>query len=114
MMLHFSPRRASWWMVAVIMLALAIIPSTNILASTNTFSGGGITIPDNASGTPYPSTITVSGITGTVTKVTVTLSNMSHTFPDDVDVLLVGPGNKKVMLMSDAGGDPDISGVTLT
>ena len=40
---------------------------------------------------------------GTVTKVTVTLNNVTHGYPDDLDVLLVGPGGQRVMLMSDAG-----------
>jgi uncharacterized repeat protein (TIGR01451 family)/uncharacterized delta-60 repeat protein len=53
---------------------------------------------------PYPSTIDVSGIAGTVSKITVTLSNLSHTFPDDIDVLLVSPSGQKIVLMSDAGG----------
>lgn len=63
---------------------------------------------------PYPSTINVSGLTGLVSKVTVTLSAMSHTFPDDVDVLLVGPAGQKMLLMSDAGGSLDIVNVNLT
>jgi subtilisin-like proprotein convertase family protein len=85
---------------------------------TFTFSNPApITIP--ASGTsgpaaPYPSTINVSGLTGVVTKVTVTLNGFTHDYPDDVDVLLVGPGGQQCILMSDAGGGDDVSGVNLT
>ncbi len=63
---------------------------------------------------PYPSTINVSGITGTVTKVRARLLGMSHTFPGDVDVLLVGPAGQKVILMSDVGGGIDLVNVNLT
>ncbi|MFN0280098.1 MAG: S8 family serine peptidase [Pyrinomonadaceae bacterium] len=73
-----------------------------------------IMINDNAAGSPYPSNIFVSGVSGSVTKVTVDLLNMSHTFPDDVDVMLVGPGGQNVMIMSDAGGGGDIVSVNLT
>ncbi|MFN0279639.1 MAG: hypothetical protein ACKVRN_13740, partial [Pyrinomonadaceae bacterium] len=73
-----------------------------------------ITINDNAAGAPYPSNITVAGLTGTVTKVTVDLTGVSHTFPDDIDVMLVGPGGQNTLLMSDAGGGLDITGVNLT
>ncbi len=62
-----------------------------------------IVIRDNQTADPYPSTINVTGLTGIVGKVTVTLSNFTHTFPQDVDVLLVGPGDQKVILMSGAG-----------
>jgi len=44
----------------------------------------------------------------------VTLNGLSHTFPDDVDVLLVSPSGQKVVIMSDAGGGTDVTGVTLT
>jgi len=40
-------------------------------------------------------------------------SGINHTFPDDIDVLLVGPFGQNVLLMSDAGGDPNITGVFL-
>ncbi|MGA1870349.1 MAG: DUF2341 domain-containing protein [bacterium] len=63
---------------------------------------------------PYPSTITVPAMAGAVTKVTVTIEGLSHTYPDDIDMLLVGPGNQRVMLMSDMGGGVDIVNFTLT
>lgn len=65
-----------------------------------------IVIPASAplpTATPYPSSITVSGLTGTVVKATVTLSDMTHIWPDQLDVLLVGPGGRSVILLSDAG-----------
>jgi hypothetical protein len=63
---------------------------------------------------PYPSTISVAGFPGSVQKVTVTLSGFSHTFPDDVDVMLVGPGGQSAVLMSDMGGGGDIVNLTFT
>jgi hypothetical protein len=50
-----------------------------------------ITIGDDSVADPYPSTITVSGITSPIAKISVTLNGFSHTFPDDVGVMLVGP-----------------------
>jgi len=64
--------------------------------------------------TPYPSTITVSGLTGALYSVTATLNGVSHGFASDLDVLLVGPDGQGVLLMSDCGGSAVISGVTLT
>jgi hypothetical protein len=56
-----------------------------------------------AKATPYPAGISVSGLTGPVTKVTATLHGFHHTCPTDVDFLLVGPQGQKTLLMSDAG-----------
>lgn len=61
----------------------------------------------------YPSTISVSGVTGTVTRVVVRVEGLTHTYPDDLDLLLVGPGGQRALLMSDAGGPADLNGVTL-
>ena len=63
--------------------------------------------------TPYPSNINVAGL-GTVQKVTVTLNNLSHTFPDDIDILLVGPQGQNAIIMSDVGGGTDVVDITLT
>ena len=61
----------------------------------------------------YPSAINVSGLTGTVSKVTVTFA-LTTTFPDDADILLVGPTGAKSLVMSDAGGSGDITNVSFT
>ena len=63
---------------------------------------------------PYPSSITVSGLSGTVKDVNVTLTGFGHAFPDDVDILLVGPTGANTLLMSDACGSVAMSGVSLT
>jgi len=67
-----------------------------------------ITVTDKVAATPYPSSIIVPATTGTVTKVTVSLSGFNHSYPGDVDILLVGPSGQKLLLMSDAGGAPDV------
>lgn len=86
------------------------------VASGQTFTGGAITIPavgTQGVATPYPSTIAVSGVP-LVTRVQVVLNGLTHTFPSDLDVLLVGPEGQSVVLMSDVGSGGDIAGVSLT
>lgn len=75
--------------------------------------GPGLAIPTQGVAAPYPSTISVSGLTGEVYEVSVTLSNISHSFPDDLDVLLVGPEGQTALLVSDAGDGNVISNVTI-
>ena len=43
-----------------------------------------------------------------------TLSNLTQSGHDDLDILLVSPWDKKVMLLSDADGDANCFGVRLT
>lgn len=62
----------------------------------------------------YPSQKLVAGILGTVTKATVTLNNFSHTSPDDVDIMLVAPNGRRIVLMSDVGGITEVGGLNLT
>lgn len=69
-----------------------------------------ITINDNTSASPYPSAIDVANMGGTITRLTVTLTNFVHSYPDDVDVLLVGPSGERVTLISDAGGAVAVNG----
>jgi subtilisin-like proprotein convertase family protein len=59
---------------------------------------------------PYPATRSVSGLGDVITDVDVTVAPVFHRRPDDLDVLLVGPEGQRVMLMSDACGEPDLDG----
>ncbi|HKQ38390.1 MAG TPA: MBG domain-containing protein, partial [Verrucomicrobiae bacterium] len=88
--------------------------STTVTISRSFTNAASITIPDVGAGTPYPSTINVSGMAGTITQVVARLNGFGHTFPSDVDILLVGPGGQKVMLMSDAGGGIGVTGINLS
>lgn len=73
-----------------------------------------ITIRDNNSATPYPSSINVTGRSGTVSKVTVTIPAFSHTYPNDLNVLLVSPAGKKVALMGRVGGTTPVTNASVT
>ncbi len=69
--------------------------------------------------TPYPAQMNVSGVVGTVAKVTATLAGVSHTYPDDIDALLAAPNNSSgsapnTLLMAADGGPFSISNVRLT
>ena len=50
---------------------------------------------------PYPSSIAVSGLTGPIRRVSITLNGLSHKRPD-IDVLLVAPDGAKLVVLSDA------------
>ncbi len=73
-----------------------------------------ITINTGGAASPYPSSIAISGTTGVITQVTVTLNGFGHTFPDDVDIMLVGPHGQNAMILSDVGGSTAVSGLTIT
>ena len=87
-----------------------------------TFSNSNsISIADRSSNTSppgtgslYPSNINVSGMSGTVTRVRVSLNGLTHTYPDDLDFLLVSPNGQRALLMSDTGGSTDVGNTTLT
>jgi Ca2+-binding RTX toxin-like protein len=92
-----------------------VLLAAQTAAAQTTFSNSSpIVIPESGAATPYPSTISVSGLSAAVTDVDVTLNNVTHTFPDDIDVLLVGPQGQKVIVMSDAGGFDPITDTTLS
>ncbi len=74
-----------------------------------------ITIAESGAASPYPSIIRVSGFRqGTLLDVNLTLHGFEHTWPDDVDVLLVAPGGRNAIVMSDAGHNFPVSGITVT
>jgi uncharacterized repeat protein (TIGR01451 family) len=83
--------------------------------TTNSFTNNGvINILDNSPGSPYPATINVSALSGTIDKVTATLSNLSHANLLDVSILLMGPTGTNTLLMAKIGGGNPVNNVTLT
>jgi len=56
----------------------------------------------------------VTGLVGRVSKATVVLNGLSHTFPHDVNVLLASPAGTKVLVMSHTGGGHAVTNITLT
>lgn len=92
-----------WWIDSVTV--------ENIATGANTNS---ISIASAGTANPYPSEIQLAGVTGLVTGVTVNLENFSHTLPDDVDILLVAPNGRKIVLMSDVGGNTAVNNLSIT
>jgi hypothetical protein len=67
-------------------------------------TGGAIANPGSGTtgnANPYPSTVTVAGVTGNK-KIKLELTGLNTTYPGDMDWLLVGPGGQNFMFMSDA------------
>jgi subtilisin-like proprotein convertase family protein len=63
-----------------------------------------IFVNDNAPAQQYPAALQVSGASGVVSKVRVTLNGIVHSCLNDLDVLLVAPNGQSLVLMSDVGG----------
>ncbi|CAN5522130.1 hypothetical protein BH10ACI3_BH10ACI3_18250 [soil metagenome] len=76
-------------------------------------NANGIVINGGGASAPYPSQITVAGGPSIIGSMRVTLYDLAVLTPDNVDVLLVGPGGQKFVLMGNSGGANPISGVTL-
>ncbi|GAA3526292.1 hypothetical protein [Nocardioides daeguensis] len=71
-----------------------------------------VVVPDVGS---TSATVDVANLPGRITDVDVVLTNVFHTWPDDLDVFLRAPGSDRVVrLMSDVCGSGDLVGVTLT
>jgi subtilisin-like proprotein convertase family protein len=97
---------------AILAVLVAGLGSPTGGSASENFPPGGISIPSFGSADKYPSTIDVSGYNGTVSHVMVFIRDLTHTSPDDLDIMLVGPQGQKVMLMSDAGGGGDLTGAS--
>jgi subtilisin-like proprotein convertase family protein len=96
--------------IAAFLFATVQAASALTLTFTNPSS---ITIPLAGTASPYPAIINVSGVSGPITDLNVTLNGLSHTFINDVGALLVGPGGQSVVLFDGVGGTTGVSNVTL-
>ncbi|HZN90295.1 MAG TPA: Calx-beta domain-containing protein [Thermoleophilaceae bacterium] len=84
--------------------ATASFPNTTLIK----IPGSG----DIGPASPYPSSVSVSGMTGPITDVNVTLHRVGHSYPSDLRALLVSPTGEKVRLMSGRCGTDDIEDYT--
>ena len=85
---------------------------TTAADGTMAVPGGGTTGDGTAD--RYPLELPITGRTGTITDVDLTLPGLYHSFPADLDVLLVGPNGASVLLMSNACDSLDMVDVDLT
>lgn len=88
--------------------------STFSFANTTPIRVPGASGATSGPASPYPSIINVSGVSSPASSVVVRLVNINHTFPDDLDVLLVSPTGKKLIIMSDTGSGTDLVNITIT
>ena len=62
-----------------------------------------ISIPTFGTANPYPSIISVSGVTGPIVDFSLSLNNLSHDWPDDLGAVVVSPTGTAVLLFSGPG-----------
>jgi subtilisin-like proprotein convertase family protein len=98
----------------IVAIVLALLVPLEAAAKPTQSNSTPIVIPAMAANgetmgaaSPYPSTIDVTS-SRLVADVDVALLDVRHQTPDDLDVLLVGPGGQSVLLMSDAGGQDTV------
>src|SRR5262245_59719373 len=73
------------------------------------FDGAGpLTITNGTTATRSLDLDFLTIVWGRVTDISVTLGGLSHTFPDDLDFLLLGPRGTNLEFWSDAGAGGDI------
>jgi subtilisin-like proprotein convertase family protein len=107
----FAWRRRSGIAIGSVLVGLLmVVPSVSAATFANPAA---ITINDDAAATPYPSTIAVSGLTGSISDVNVTLTDLQHTAVQDIGVALVAPSGLGLEVMADDGFDL-APGVTYT
>jgi subtilisin-like proprotein convertase family protein len=93
---------------------------TFMIPMTQSFSNSGtITIPYIGPGSPYPSSIQISGLTNGlaslwVSKVTATLNDFTHSWPHDVEAVLVSPAGQELVLMEHTGAFYSVTNLVLT
>lgn len=73
-----------------------------------------ITVQDGTGADPYPSTLQISGVPGRISDIRLRLIGVTHTFEDDLDVMLVSPDGQAVLVLSDAGGENNADNLSVT
>jgi subtilisin-like proprotein convertase family protein len=115
--------------IGIVLFALAVLlataapvavtakpDGTRFKTVTRTFSNATpIEIPEEDAANPYPSTIEATGFKqGKVRDVNVRLRDFSHVITQDVDILLVAPGGRSAIILSDVAFGESVNNVTVT
>lgn len=79
------------------------VNSPTVVTGGQFCNNGGVTIPDPGTADVYPVNITVSGLVGTISKVTTQVNGLTAPRPSNLDLLLVGSTSQAFQFMSDVG-----------
>ncbi len=110
-------------LLAGVQAAYGACPNGSNSSTSATFCSGAITLPDTTSdnsepvaATPYPATISVSGMNGAISSITVTVNgwNYANSVPYAVELMLASPGGSKgLVFVAGNCGASGISNLTL-
>lgn len=104
-------------MITLRLLLASMVTSLGIVSTSQagffTSTSGPLSIPDANTSVPYPLTFNVAGVTGPVTNVSLTLTGYTHSFTNDVSMMLVGPTGAGMIVFS-GGAINSVTGINLT
>lgn len=100
-------------------IVLSALTGALTLSSSSAFAqvysnNSPISIPASGTATPFPGTITVSGLSTNINSFRVRLKNFSHSFPADVVALVVAPSGQGYQVLNQNGEDVGVNNITLT
>lgn len=67
-----------------------------------------VVVPLLGTSTPYPSLLNVYGVSGPIQSLSMQIT-LAHAAPNDLDILLVSPDNRGLVVMSDVGGTAPVN-----
>jgi subtilisin-like proprotein convertase family protein len=94
--------------LAIIMLRL-VWPRQVVAALVEFGEQSDITIPAFGTAVPYPATLVIDNVPGIITEVAVTIRDLEHARPSDVEILLVGPDNSTNVVLMAVVGDNTVT-----
>lgn len=95
-------------------IAAALLSGAPAMAQSWCSNSAPIQIGSGVSGpaATYPSTIVVADAATSIVEMSISINGLTHSFPDDIELLLVGPAGQKMIIQSDTGGSTDVFGVS--
>jgi hypothetical protein len=101
------------WLAALCCAPLFVY--SGLAGAADIFSNSNpVFINNDAVADPYPSVIVVSNLVGEVARVTLTVSNLTHEYPTDLEILLVASSGQTCLVMGHVGGFNPVAGVDIT